>query len=82
MLSAFSLARAHTSVHCMRPGTEFDSMRLAVFIVSPSSVYLLAFQGFVTARYTAALHPLQDITDLHILGFAESSRKRSLVFAG
>jgi hypothetical protein len=29
-------------VHWMRPGRDDDSMRLAVFIVSPSSVYLAA----------------------------------------
>ena len=35
-----SLCVCDTSVHWMRPGLEVDSIRLAVFIVSPSSVYL------------------------------------------
>jgi hypothetical protein len=29
-------------VHWMRPGTELDSMRLAVLMVSPKRVYLFA----------------------------------------
>jgi hypothetical protein len=32
-------------VHWMRPGRECDSMRLAVLIVSPNSVYLFSISG-------------------------------------
>jgi hypothetical protein len=39
-------------VHWMRPGREFDSMRLAVLIVSPNSVYLRA--GANISRITRA----------------------------